>query len=142
LSLILDASLAVSWFFADQQTAAGQAVLDSVAREGAVVPSLWRLEVANALQSALRRRRIDAAYRDACLADLAAFDIAVDPETDARAWNATLRLAEAQGLTVYDAAYLELAHRRLLPLATLDGPLAAAARGLGVTVLESGDPSH
>lgn len=135
MSLVLDASLTLSWLFADEQTEAGRTVLLTVARDGAVVPSLWRLEVANALQAAIRRRRIDIAYRDACLTDLAAMPITVDPETDAHAWGATLRLADAHRLTLYDAAYLELAHRSALPLATHDGALAAATRTLGLAVL-------
>ena len=140
MSLVLDASLTVSWFFADEQTEAARDVLSVVAREGAIVPSLWRLEVANALQGAIRRRRIDTAYRDACLADLAAMSIAVDPETDTHAWDTTLRIADAHGLTIYDAAYLELAHRRVLPIATHDCALAAATRKFGLAVL--GDSSR
>lgn len=141
MSLVLDASLTVSWFFADEQTEPGRAVLAAVAREGAVVPALWRLEVANALQSAVRRRRIDTVYRDACLADLAAMSIETDPETDAHAWDATLRIADAHGLTVYDAAYVELAHRRGLPIATHDKALVDAAGTLGLKVL-GGSPGN
>lgn len=99
------------------------------------VPSLWRLEVANSLQMAVRRRRIDAAFRDASLADLALLNIGTDPDTDAFAWSTTLQLAAAHGLSVYDAAYLELAQRMALPLASLDDELRTAGRALGVALL-------
>lgn len=80
------------------------------------MPSLWRLEVANSLQTGVRRGRISAEFRDAALTDLALLNMAIDPDTDTFAWSATLRLAERFGLTLYDAAYLELAHRLTLPL--------------------------
>jgi predicted nucleic acid-binding protein len=84
--------------------------------------------VLNGLQVAVRRGRITAAYRDASLDDLRPLAIAVDPETNRQAWAATLSLCERFGLTAYDAAYLELAQRRRLPLATLDDELIRAAQ--------------
>ena len=78
---------------------------------------------------------ISAAYRDNSLADLRQMQIEADLETDAHAWSATLRLAEKHELTLYDAAYLELAQRRRLPLATLDRELRRAADRIGVAVL-------
>jgi predicted nucleic acid-binding protein len=75
----------------------------------------------------MRRKRHDAAFRDASLEDLGLLPIQVDLSTHEHAWSATVRLAERHGLTVYDAAYLELAMRRGLPLATLDGDLRGAA---------------
>ena len=75
------------------------------------------------------------AFRQSALADLALLDITVDQHTDSRAWEATLHLADRFRLTVYDAAYLEVAQRHMLPLATLDTDLCAAAANLGVRVL-------
>ena len=135
MSLVLDASLTLSWYFAEETTPAAEAVLERVSETGAVAPGLWRLEVANAFQSALRRGRISPDYRDACLAALGELPIAIDPETDAYAWGTTLRLAERHGLTVYDATYLDLAQRRGLPLATLDEALREAAAALDVALL-------
>ena len=132
MSLVLDASLAVAWFFADERTAAVNAVLSEVTVGGARVPGLWRLEVANTLQMAVRRKRIDAAFRDEAVQRLAALPIVIDPDTNQHAWAATLLLADRFGLTVYDAAYLELAQRHALPLASLDRELRAAAHGLGL----------
>ena len=135
MSLVLDASLALAWYFQDEATATTDAVLDRVAETGAVVPALWRLELANGLQVAVRRGRISPAYRDASLADLTQMRIETDSETDVHAWSATLMLAEKHDLTLYDAAYLKLAQRRRLPLATLDRGLRRAAGKLDLPVL-------
>src|SRR5262249_16637454 len=99
----------------------------TVTANGAWAPSLWRLEVANVLEMGVRRGRHDAAFRDATLNDLALLPINTDAETERQAWGATLRLAEHHRLTMYDAAYLELAMRCGLSLATLDNELRAAA---------------
>ena len=133
--MVIDSSLTLTWFFEDERTDAALALLDCVQQCGAVVPSLWRLEVANALQMGIRRGRIDAAYRDASLLDLSALDIMVDAEGHDFAWSTTLRLAERFRLTLYDAAYLELAQRLGLPLATLDKELRVAAGTLGTSLL-------
>ncbi len=135
MSLVLDASLTLSWFFKDERTPGADAVLTEVTEKGAVVPALWRLEVANALQMALRRRRIDAAFRDRALTQLSRLSISTDPDTDAYAWTVTLQLADRFQLTLYDAAYLELAGHRRLPLATLDRELAEASAALGIPLL-------
>jgi predicted nucleic acid-binding protein len=135
VSLVLDSSATLAWILADEITPAVRATFQVVADRGAHVPGNWRLEVGNALTMALRRGRIDAAFRQAALDDLALLDIAVDSLTDASAWTASLALADRFRLTLYDAAYLELAHRRGLKLATLDKELRAAAEGLGVGVM-------
>jgi predicted nucleic acid-binding protein len=110
-------------------------LLDLVVEEGAVVPSLWRLEIANGFQMAIRRNRIDATFRDNALTELSAMAITIDADTDSNAWNSTLRLSDRFRLTVYDAAYLELAQRRRLPLATLDNALRVAAEAAGIRTL-------
>jgi predicted nucleic acid-binding protein len=135
VSIVLDSSVTVAWYFADERTAAVDAVLSQVTEFGAVVPSLWRLEVANALQMSVKRKRIDATYRDVSLDALRALAIDIDSETDAHAWSMTLRLAERFQLTLYDAAYLELAQRRGVPLASLDQDLREAGAALGATLL-------
>ena len=135
MSLVIDSSVTLAWFFEDERSNAADAVLRDVADHGAVAPSLWRLEVANALQSAVRRKRIDTVFRDASLADLRALMVTVDLETDLHAWSTTLQLAERFNLTLYDATYLELAQRLSFPLATLDQALRSAASALGVRLL-------
>jgi predicted nucleic acid-binding protein len=135
VSLVLDASLALSWYFEDERTPAADALLDRVADEGAIVPALWRLEIANGFQTAVRRKRIDPAFRDKAITQLARLPISADPDTDRYAWTTSLPLADRFGLTLYDAAYLELAQRRSFPLATLDGALRAGADALGIALL-------
>jgi len=83
----------------------------------------------------VRRGRHDMAFRDATLADLALLPISIDQDTEAHAWGATFRLAEQHRLTLYDAAYLELAKRRGLALATLDAELRRAAKAEQVALL-------
>jgi predicted nucleic acid-binding protein len=106
-----------------------------LAEQGAFVPSLWRLEIANSLTAAVRRGRVDHEFRRAALADLGDLDIIVDAHTDSRAWNATLEFADRFLLTVYDASYVELAQRRALPLATLDRDMQKAGAQLGLRLL-------
>ena len=135
MSLVLDSSVTLAWIYSGETTDAIRQVFDAVADSGAVVPALWRLEVANSLTIAVRRRRIDEELRRAALADLILLDITIDPDTDIHAWGATLRLADRFRLTVYDAAYLELAQRRTLPLATLDEELRVSGTALGIPLL-------
>jgi len=134
--LVIDSSITLAWFFEDERSSAlADAVLRQVTESGAVVPSLWRLEVANALQMAVRRQRIDATIPDASIADLRSLPIAMDPETDRHAWDTALILAERCQLTLYHAAYRELAQRAGLALASLDQQLRAAGTAIGVTLL-------
>jgi predicted nucleic acid-binding protein len=84
---------------------------------------------------AMRRKRIDAAFRDRALFNLSTMKIEVDPESHLHAWKAGMRLSDRHGLTSYDAAYLELAQRRRLTLATLDRALIRAADAEGVSVI-------
>lgn len=135
MSLVLDSSVALAWVYRDETTAAVRQVFTMVVAGGAWVSSLWRLEIANVLEMGVRRGRHAADFRDATLADLALFPIATDGETERHAWGDTLQLASRHGLTVYDAAYLELAKRRALALATLDQDLRAAASTEGVELL-------
>jgi predicted nucleic acid-binding protein len=135
VSLVLDSSVTLAWVYAEETNKAIREVFDLVSTQGGFVPSLWRLEVANVLESGVRRGRRDAAFLHDTLADLALLPITVDPETDRQAWGATLQLAIRHRLTLYDAAYLELAQRRRLPLATLDRELRQAAKAEMVPLL-------
>lgn len=100
----------------------------------ALVPSLWPLEVGNALLIGERRKRTTEAKVTQFVALLRSLPIVVDDETPRRAWSDALALARSQKLTTYDAAYLELAMRRAIPLATLDDKLKAAGKALGVVM--------
>src|SRR5271155_4931288 len=108
MSLVLDSSVTLAWVYIEEASPAISRVLELVSSNGAWVPSLWRLEVANILEMGVRRRWHDAAFRDTTLADLALLPITLDLDTATHAWGATLRLAERHKLTLYDAAYLEL----------------------------------
>ncbi len=132
---VIDSSIALTWCFEDEATSETDALFERVRDEGAIVPNLWRLEVGNVLLQAEKRGRISAHDVAARLDLIAELPISVDQETTVRAWRETLAAARSERLTVYDAAYLELAERRHLPLMTLDGDLAAAAVRHGVVVL-------
>ncbi len=127
MSLVLDTSVTLAWIYSEESTQATAELELQVIQSGAWVPSLWRLEVANILEMGVRRGRHNSAFRNATLTDLALLPISIDPETDRQAWGPTLHLAEHHRLTIYDAAYLELAQRRGLALATLDKELRTAA---------------
>ena len=135
MSLVLDSSVTLAWLYSAETTGEISGVLTRVTQAGAWVPALWRLEVANALEMGVRKGRTDAAFRDAALADLSLLPITVDAETDRHAWGSTAKLAARHRLTLYDAAYLELARRRGLPLATLDRELRSAAAAEDVALL-------
>lgn len=135
MSLVLDASAALAWCFQDEASPAVDGLMAQIATEGATVPSIWRLEVTNGLRSGIRRQRLTSLQRNLLLAELANLPIDADPETDLQAWTRTLQLADAHGLSDYDASYLEVALRLSLPLATLDGSLRRAAQSAGVMLL-------
>lgn len=132
---VVDASIVMSWYFDDEKSSGSDGVLEAVGQSGATVPGHWRLEVANSLRTAVNRGRVASAYRNAVLEALSGLPIEIDPETVRHAWGATLALADKHKLTPYDAAYLELAIRRQVSLATLDKVLKSAALAEGIDVL-------
>ena len=132
MSFVVDNSVALAWCFEDEPTDMTEALLDRVTQEGAVAPQLWPLDALNVLLVAERRKRIDRDGRLRLIEFLTALPITIDLETADRTWSATARLAETHRLSAYDAAYLELAQRLGLPLATQDSALIAAARAVGV----------
>ena len=133
-ALVIDSSVALVWCFEDEASPRSDALLEQIRDEGAVVPGLWHLEIANVLLQAEKRGRITAADIALRLELMAELPIDTDNETAARAWREILTLARAEGLTTYDAAYLDLAIRRGLPLLTKDNALIAAAARTGVAV--------
>jgi predicted nucleic acid-binding protein len=135
MNFVLDASVALAWCFEDEENEPALTVLDSLRESEAVVAHHWTLEVANGLLSAERRGRIDGDGATRFSRLLLALPIAVDPVARGTALTETRRLARAHGLTSYDAAYLELAIRVGVPLATVDEALRAAARAEGVTLV-------
>jgi len=139
VSFVLDNSVALAWCFEDEQTPSVMRLLDRVTETGACAPLLWPLEALNGLLVAERRRRLDASRRASLAGFLRDLPIAIDPETADRVWESTAPLAARFKLSVYDAAYLELAQRRRLPLGSLDRALRDAATDLGLEVLGMGE---
>jgi len=129
---VLDASIAASWYFPDEESKHGDKVLDGLEEDAALVPLLWWFEVRNVLMVGERRRRSTAKMATEFLSWLATLPIqhAALPDEDK-----VFALARHHQLTFYDASYLELAHREGLALATLDQHLARAARAEGVTLV-------
>jgi predicted nucleic acid-binding protein len=134
-TFVLDCSITMAWAFDDEITTASSAVLDRLESEVAVVPAHWFLEVTNVLAMAEKRKRITATTSTEFLALLNTLDIQTDPETADRAFAHLLPLCRSHSLTSYDAAYLDLAMRRHLPLASLDDDLRRSAKKLGIPLL-------
>jgi len=125
--LVIDASVALAVMLPDEADSRAEKAMKAAAREHALVPSHWLLEVVNGLLMAERRRRIPDRTRHALLESLTGFPTEFDRETNNRARRESAGIAVAHKLTIYDAAYLELAMRTRLPLATLDEGLRKAA---------------
>jgi predicted nucleic acid-binding protein len=135
MAFVIDASTALAWCFEDEASAMADRVLGRLEDEEAVAPSIWPLEIANGLRSAERRGRLDEQEVLAVVRLLATLPIEVVPTTLDQALGEVLFLARAAGLSTYDAAYLDLALRRGLPLATVDEYLAQAAEASGVDLV-------
>jgi predicted nucleic acid-binding protein len=136
MTFIVDASVTMSWYLSEDARPTGRFAFEQLGVAGAAAPILWWFEVRNALVVNERRGRLDAAATVSILAHLEGLPIRLDVEQDG---ETVLALARAHRLTVYDAAYLELALRADAPLATLDRELARAARAARVRLLGEGD---
>ena len=135
-SFVADCSVGVGWVHPTQATEVTRHLLESAKAGASVhVPALWHLEVANALLAAERCKLMSAAHRRAALTLLEQLRIVTDEETSARAFSTISEMAVRHSLSVYDAAYLELASRKVLPLGTRDASLMAAARNCGIRLL-------
>ncbi len=132
---VIDCSVAITWCFEDEATPASDGLLDRLGEEPVAAPAIWPLELGNVLVMAERRGRINAAQLAECVALLLELPVAIDEETPQRALDEVLALARAEGLTTYDASYLELAMRLGVPLATQDKALRQAAEKLSTPVL-------
>lgn len=134
---VVDASVTAAWAFEDETTPYTEAVLDALTEGKAVVPSIWPLEVGNALVVAERRGRMKEAETVRFLALLRQLPIVVEEEPLERMLGEVVRLAREQALSTYDAAYLDLAMRLGVPLASQDERLREAASSCGVKVLQA-----
>lgn len=134
-SLVLDVSIALTWCFEDEMTPASMDLLTAIWSLDLVVPALWHSELANVLVAGERRQRIDEPAIDAFLGLLRDLLIETDQPRPGFEIGSVMAVARRHGLTAYDAAYLELALRRGIPLATYDAALRRAATEAGVALL-------
>ena len=136
-AFVADASVAIGWVHPGQATAQTDAMLEAIAHGAPLeVPALWPLEVANALTVLARRRKLTDQDRLVALGWFRGLPLRVDHETASLAFSGLADLAASFQLSIYDAAYLELAQRRRLPLGCKDGPLRVAAQRSGVALWE------
>ena len=134
-TFIIDCSMTMAWYFPDEATPVTQQIQDRLATAAALVPSLWLLEVTNVLAMAEKRKRTTSTDSAQFLGQLQKCDIQPDDSWQLRAFDHILPLCRQHGLTSYDAAYLDLAFRSQLPLASLDVDLRKAAKTLGIPLL-------
>jgi predicted nucleic acid-binding protein len=132
MPFVLDASIAACWAFQDEDHPHADIAFTRIRKDEALVPSIWWFEVRNILVVNERRRRITESDTFGFLRDLSRLSIRIDGQPDE---TSILQLARAHRLSAYDAAYLALARREGIPLATLDAELANAARLESVLVL-------
>jgi len=135
--LVIDCCITMSWCFVDEFNVEAATLLRLLPASEAFVPSHWPLEMAHVLLKGERRGRIGRSEADRFLALLGSLPITVDEEPMIDTFPRVLDLARTHGLSSHDAAYLECALRRNLPLATLDAKLKAAAHAVGVPLFEA-----
>ena len=132
-SFVIDASMALAWVHPSQSSTESRLWLDHVAAGAElIVPAIWPLEVSNALLVLQRRRKLAASDREQALRLFSALPVIVDQLVPLHVFTRLSELAARESLSVYDAAYLDLAHSRNIPLACKDGPLQKAAARNGV----------
>jgi len=130
---VLDASIAANWYLDEQRDPRADVALALLADDYALAPIQWWFEIHNVILVGERRKRVSEQHSAAFLGELAGLAIELAELPDK---SSVLDLARKHKLTFYDAAYLELARRESIPLATLDKALAAAARAEGVALIE------
>ena len=135
---VVDNSVVMAWCFKDEATPYADAVLDSLSEAVAVVPSIWPLEVVNVLLVAERQKRLREADSVRFITLLSQLPIIVERAWPEKMMKELLALGRADQLSSYDAAYLELAMRQGLPVATLDKKLAKAARRIEIPIFLDG----
>jgi predicted nucleic acid-binding protein len=135
MQFVLDCSVAISWCLVDEDNDYANAILVMMPNAEAFVPGIWSLEIANVLLVAERRNRMTKEQSEEAITLLQSLLIKVDSATNTSVFSAILDLGRQEGLAAYDAAYLELALRLGLPLATIDARLAEAATRCGVNLV-------
>lgn len=131
---VVDACMLGPLILPDEAGELHDGLLATLADGEAIVPGNWRLEVANLGRMGVRKRRILPVELRLAMTHIGQFSVLIDDATNAQAWGRIFELSEARDLTMYDAAYLELAMRTASPLMTRDGPLRRAADATGVAL--------
>lgn len=134
MPFVADASITLAWCLPGEATAFTDSLLHRLRTTSLVVPAIWPFEIANVLVVGQRRGRLEADEAAQCLRFLRSLPIDVEESGDLGALTSLVALAISHGLSAHDAAYLDVALTRGLPLATLDGQLQAAAHGAGVVL--------
>lgn len=124
---VLDNSVAMAWYFKDENSELADSVLASLDHHEAIVPAVWPLEVGNSLLVAERRQRLGMAEVTRILKLLENLPITVEQESSGRMLTEIFAMARDLGLSTYDASYLDLAMRLGIPISTLDQSMLAAA---------------
>lgn len=137
MPFVLDASVAVAWCFEDERQFHGDAALEALKKDSALAPAIWPFEVANALLVAERRGRLSRSDLARFTQLLAGLPIEIERRTTDGIFDSVLHTAQAQNLSVYDAAYIDLAMRSGLPIASLDARIRAASASVGITLFAS-----
>jgi predicted nucleic acid-binding protein len=130
--LVLDVGIPESWLLTHQGNLYTSEVMTRVGRDGAIVPATWPVQLAGVARASEARGQKSGPEVDRFFAQLCHFPIRIDDETSVRAWSDTLNLSRSRRVSVFDAAYLELALRFGLPLATVSRTLRRAAAAAGV----------
>ncbi|MFQ5487342.1 MAG: type II toxin-antitoxin system VapC family toxin [Gammaproteobacteria bacterium] len=135
MSFVLDASVTMAWLFEDESSQHTEIILERLNDEQALAPELWLYEVANVLIMGERRQRLTEAQSRRFIELLLALPIEIVPNDKSTLWSSLISLAREQGISAYDAAYLDTAMRKGIPLATQDKALKKAAQRTGVAVI-------
>ncbi len=131
---VIDCSVTMAWCFEDESNDYTDRILENIKGATVIVPTIWPLEVANVLLQAQKHKRITEIQATSFIDAILTLPIVIDPSTTSRAMHSIFVLASQTNLTIYDAAYLELAVREKIPLLTLDKGLIRAAKHLDVLV--------
>lgn len=132
---VVDASVALAWCFADESYESADRALDRLERDEALAPAIWPLEMANGLRTAERRGRLDLADLAHVRELLLSLPVQIEGVPLGAALGEVIDVARQLDLTAYDAAYLALAARRGIALATVDERLRQACQMAGVEVV-------
>ncbi len=142
MPFVVDSSVVMAWCFEDESSPYADQVLEMLDSDTAMTPAIWPLEIVNAVCTGERRQRLQPADSARFLDLLSSLPISIESVQLARIIGSVLDIARTYGLTSYDAAYLDLAMREGVALATQDARLRTAATSAGVPLLLQNPPAE